>query len=114
MGIVYNLIVVLHLLGMATILCGVVAHHVGAAPGLTIALGGAVTQVLTGLALVGIASAKLVDTDVNNTKIAVKLLVALAVLVLVFLVRRKKNPSTGAVHSVAALTIANVVVAAMW
>lgn len=114
MEIVYNLLVVIHLLGMATILCGVVAQHVGSPRGLTIALSGAATQVLTGLALVGIASAKLVDTDVNNTKVAVKLLLALAVLALTFLLWRKKSANTSAIHSAALLTIVNVFVAALW
>lgn len=113
MEIVYDLLVTVHLFGMATILCGVVAQHV-ARRGLVLAVSGAAIQVLSGLALVGIASAKLVDKDVDNTKIAVKLVIALVVLVLTFLLWRKKNSNVSLLHTAATLTMANVVIAAMW
>ncbi|WP_199429668.1 hypothetical protein [Qaidamihabitans albus] len=116
MEIVYDALVVLHLLGMAGILSGVLIHYVakgGAA--FAAMLHSAILQVLTGLALTGIASADLVDSEVNNTKIAVKLVVAVAVLVLALvLYRRRDLANRGLVAAVGGLTVANVIIAVFW
>lgn len=116
MEIVYNVLVVLHLLGMATIVSGVVARLAAAANGPTaaITLSGAGTQVVTGMALVGIASAGLVATEVDNTKIAVKLVVAVLVLLLALVLWRKQDAGKGVFATLAGLTLANILIAVFW
>ncbi|MFC4002973.1 hypothetical protein ACFS2C_09755 [Prauserella oleivorans] len=115
MEIVYNALVVLHLLGMAGIVSGVVARLVAPeSPSAKIMLWGAGAQVVTGVALVGIASAGLVDNEVDNTKIAVKLVVAMAVLVLAHVLWRRPESGRGLFYSLAGLTLANVLIAVFW
>lgn len=115
MDIIYDLLVVLHLLGMATIIGGVVTRLVATdAPSGAIMLWGAGVQVLTGVALTGIASAKLVDTEIDNTKIAVKLGIAVIVLVLAHILWRRPQAGRGLLYALAALTVVNVGVAVFW
>ena len=77
----------------------------------TVMVWGARAQLLTGIALVGLAYAN--DFEPDNTKIAVKLLIALAV-VGIAESQRKKGAVTWAFWAVFGLTIANVVVAVFW
>lgn len=118
--ILYKLLVVLHLVGMAILVGGWIAtiRAPRMLPGMW---HGALTQLVTGVALVGLASSGAVDRDVDNTKITVKLLVALAVAVLVLVGRRRTAgsgsgtaPSPGGVHAVGGLALANVLVAVLW
>ena len=75
MDLLVNVVVVLHLLGMAAIIGSAVFVARGAVtPAL---LWGARAQLLTGILLVGLLQAD--DEEVNNAKIGVKLLVAIAV-----------------------------------
>ncbi len=80
MDLVYNILVALHLLGMAAVVGGWIAVRSGRTVIAPI-VWGARAQLVTGLLLVGIASA-ITDDDhtVDNTKIAVKLVIALGVL----------------------------------
>ena len=80
MEIVYNLVVVLHLVGMAIIVGGYLA--VVRAPKLLPGMWhGALTQLVTGLALVGMRESGAVkgEDPLNHAKIGVKLVVALVV-----------------------------------
>ncbi|MBK1784908.1 hypothetical protein [Prauserella cavernicola] len=115
MEIVYDALVVLHLLGMAGIVSGVVARSVapaGPAPAITMYSAG--TQVLTGVALVGIASAGLVAAEPDNTKVAVKLAIAVVVLVLAHILWRRPESGKGVFYGLAGFTLANVVIAVFW
>ncbi len=115
MEIVYDALVVLHLLGMAGIVSGVVARMVApGSPNSLIMITGAGAQVLTGVALTGIASAGLVDSEVDNTKIAVKLGVAVVILVLAHVLWRRPTAGSGMFGALAALTLLNVGVAVFW
>lgn len=116
MEIVYDLLVVTHLLGMAGIVSGVVARTISpAGPAGAITLYSAGAQVITGVALVGIASAGLVATEVDNTKVAVKLGIAVLVLVLAHVLwRRPETSGRGLFAALAGFTLANVVIAVFW
>jgi hypothetical protein len=115
MDFVYQTLVVLHLLGMAAIVGGVIAELIARRDTVpTIVLHGAGLQVLTGVALVGLASSGVVDVDVNNIKAAVKLSVAVIVLALVFLSRRKVSMQRLGLRVVGLLALANVLVAVYW
>lgn len=116
MSLVYHLLVVLHLLGMATIVGGY--FMVLRAPRVVagMAHGGAL-QLLTGIAMVGLRESGAYDDedgDLNQTKVAVKLVIALVVTVLAFMNRKRENVPAGIVHAVGGLAIVNVLVAVLW
>ncbi|WP_197321958.1 hypothetical protein [Saccharomonospora sp. NB11] len=116
MNIVYDFLVLVHLLGMATIVAGVVLRLAAPnGPSGMVLVAGAGAQVITGFALTGIASAGLVDNDINHTKIAVKLGVAVIVLVLAHILQRKpKGTAQGLFYALAGFTLLNVAVAVFW
>jgi len=117
MDLVYNLLVVLHLLGMAAVVGGWIAVRTGRTVTAPI-LWGARAQLVTGLALVGIASAiKDDEHTVDNTKIAVKLVIALVVLVAAEIgaARARRGQDTGRLLDVAGgAAVVNVLVAVLW
>ena len=77
---------------------------------------GALTQLITGLLLVGLA--EMGDGEVNNFKIGVKLVIALVVAVAAFLGRRKvknnEDVSKGLAHAVGGMAFINIAVAVFW
>lgn len=121
MDLVYNLIVAAHMLGLAALIGGwftalVRSREEGLAAG-SVMVWGARIQVLTGLALVGLAEAVL-DVDVDQTKIAAKLVVALVVAALVEMSagrgRRGQGVPPAMVNAAGALAVVNVLVATLW
>jgi hypothetical protein len=116
MSIVYDLILAVHLLGMAAIVGAffVVLREPRYVPAF---LYGAVAQLISGLALVGIReSGALPDAaPLNHAAVGVKLLVALVVAVLAWTQRTKTTgAATGMIHAIGGLAILNVLVAALW
>ena len=70
---------------------------------------------VTGVLLVGIASAGLVSgEEVDHAKIAVKLVIVLIITVLAFVGRRRTPPQTALWGTIGALTLAEVVIAVFW
>ncbi|HEU5222553.1 MAG TPA: hypothetical protein VFU07_02600 [Candidatus Lumbricidophila sp.] len=117
MQIVATILVILHFLGLASLLGSflVQTKDIGAGKGRVLIgmVHGALTQLVTGLALVAIY--QLADLhEVNNMKIGVKLLVALAITVLVFMFRKVNPAPSWALWAIGGLTVANVVVAVAW
>jgi hypothetical protein len=115
MSIVYGLLVVLHLIGMASVVGSylVTARAPKVLPGM---LHGALTALVTGVILVGLRSSGAYDSpdgDVDNTKIGVKLLVALGIVALAWRYRRRDAPA-GVVHAIGGLAVLNVAVAVLW
>lgn len=120
MEFVYDLTVAAHMLGLAALIGGylvAVTRGTGALVPNQVMVWGARIQVLTGLILVGVAQGAL-DYDVDNTKIAVKLIVAIAVAGLTEVAaaraRKDKPVAAGMVHAAGALAIVNVLVATLW
>lgn len=120
MDFIYNLTVVAHMLGLAALVGGYLVAMTRSAEGLvpnTVMVWGARVQLLTGLILVGIAEGAL-DAEVNQMKIGVKLVVAIAVAALTEIAAakaRKGQPVAGGmVHAAGALAIVNVLVASLW
>ena len=99
MEFVYNLLVVLHFIGLASLLGGFIVQMKSPDKGVNPAmLHGALTQLVTGVLLVGIASAGLVPgEEVDHAKIAVKLVIVLIITALAFVGRRRVPPAGGAV-----------------
>lgn len=120
MDFLYNLTVVAHMLGLAALVGGYLVAVTRSAEGLVpnvVMVWGARLQLLTGLILVGLAEGAL-DLEVNQTKIGVKLVVAIAVAALTEIAAaraRKGQPVAGGmVHAAGALAVVNVLVASLW
>lgn len=116
MEFIYSLLVAIHLLGMAAIVGAffVVMQSPRYVPAF---LYGAVTQLVTGLALVGMREADVVDGEgpLNRAKVGVKLLIALVVAVVAWTQRRNRESApVGAIHTVGGLALVNVLVATLW
>ncbi|AOW91931.1 hypothetical protein BFN03_02395 [Rhodococcus sp. WMMA185] len=115
MTVLYNLVFVSHLLGMAALVGGYFA--VLSAPRISeVMVWGARAQFVTGLILVGLGEGAL-DKDYNHIKIGVKLVLSLVILALAEIFRSKQkkgseNPNVA--HVVGGLSIVTVLVAALW
>ncbi len=120
MDVLYQFVVVTHLLGMAALIGGylvVVTRNGGPLAPNAVMVWGARLQILTGLILTGLAEA-VWEGEVNHTKIGVKLIIALAVAACteIAAARARKNTTVtpGLVHAAGALAIVNVLVAVLW
>jgi hypothetical protein len=115
MHLVYELLVVLHLLGWAIVLGGslVSLREPRIAPGV---LHGMLTALVTGVVLAGLASADgWTDHEPSSTKLAVKLVIALVATVLVVRGVRKPAVVTRAyLGAIAGLVVVNVGIAVLW
>ena len=114
MEFLFKILVVLHFVGLASLLGGFLVQMSTKPRGINNAmLHGVLTQVVTGIAMVGIVSAGLLaDEDIDNSKIGVKLLISLFVLGAVLLGRRKPAEGQQPYWAAAgALTLVNVIIA---
>ena len=114
MEILRLVLVALHFFGFAALFAGFLgqlkAEQRATTPGM---LHGALTQLVTGVVLVGLAEMAAVQ-PVNHAKIAVKLLVLLAALVLVWRGRNRATVPNGVFFAIGGLTALNVLVAVFW
>jgi hypothetical protein len=113
MDFVYNLILILHFIGLASVVGGFLVQMRSAERGVNPAMWhGALTQLVTGVILVGLAEVQ--DEDVDHAKIGVKLAITLVITVLAFVGRKKPLPQTGMWAAIGALSIANIFIAVLW
>lgn len=115
MGPVIGTFVVLHFLGMASILAGWLAVRLGAAKGTTVMVWGARIQLVLGIILVGLL--EFAGADVNMAKIGVKLAVALGAVACAEIGNIRQNKGTPAprlIDAAAVLVVINVMVAVLW
>lgn len=84
-------------------------------------LHGALTQLVTGVILVGLAESGAAGEelawwkdDVDTTKFAVKLVVVLVVTVLAFIGRKKTPPQVALWGAIGALSIGNIFISVLW
>ncbi|WP_258805617.1 hypothetical protein [Pseudarthrobacter sp. NS4] len=115
MNIVYNIVVFLHIVGAAMI----VGIWIGQMKKPTIhprQFDGAMLQLLTGVALMGLIPA--LDMDANYFKLGIKFAIGLAVGVLAFIGSRKykkgEGISKGLAHGVGGLALLNIAIATIW
>ncbi len=114
MELVKGLLLVLHFIGLAAIIGGVLVQLRSQTRKIdAFVMHGAWTQLLTGLALVGIVEA-MDDYDVNHVKIAVKLLVLVAILGIAFAFRKRPAVPTWAWAGIGGLTVLNIAIAVLW
>lgn len=115
MSLVYELLVVLHFIGLAALLGGwLVQLSTRDKVVNRVMLDGALTQLVTGLALVGLAETVLSDEEeVNHTKIGIKLAVLIVITVLAWVNRKEKSVPTWPWMAIGLLTIVNIAVAVL-
>jgi hypothetical protein len=116
MEILFNILVFLHIVGAAMI----VGIWIGNMKKPTVhprQFDGAVLQVITGIALMGVIPA-LPDYDANYVKLGIKLAIAIVVAVLAFIGSRKykrnQPVSAGMAHAVGGLALINIAIATLW
>lgn len=120
MDIVYGLILVLHFIGLASVVGGFLVQMRSPQKGVNPAMWhGAITMLVTGLLLVGIPEMGLALPypdwqGWDHTKIAVKLLLTVVVAILAFIGRKKPLPQTGLWAAIGGLSIATIFVAVLW
>jgi len=119
MNVVFIILLILHFLGLASLLGAflVQLRDVVAGKGrvLPAMVHGALTQLVTGVLMIGILEAGLLGSERPDMgKYAVKLAVVIVITVLVF-VFRKRNPAPSFwLWAIGVLTLANTVIAVAW
>ena len=112
MEIIYNSLVLLHFIGLASLFGGFLVQMSAAAKVINPAMfHGSLTQLVTGLVMVGLIETGLVDEDLNMTKISIKLLIVLIITGIVFVNRKKSSVSNSIWLSIGLLTLANMAIA---
>jgi hypothetical protein len=103
----------LHFVGLASLLGGFLtqlsAEQKRVVPAM---LHGALTQLVTGVLLVGVDEA--LDDEVIQAKIGVKLLVVVAILALLWVNRARPALSKGVFFAIGGLTALNIAIAVFW
>jgi hypothetical protein len=108
-----QILLVIHILGFAALIGGLIVQAGTPERVVNAAMrDGVGTAFLAGIALVGVLEAD--DQDVNHTKIAVKGLIGLVLLILVMANARKETIPKGLWLGLLLLSIANVCVAVLW
>ena len=116
MELARNILLGLHLLGTIGILVSLLLSKKKLSPGITHS---ALLSLLTGIALVGLRY-PLVEADpmkweeIDNTKISIKLLIVLVILVLGYKNKKKEVVSKVVVASIAGLALINMAIAVYW
>ena len=113
MDLARDVLVFLHFIGLAAVFGGLFTQ-LRSNPRVvnSAVLHGILTQLVTGLALVGLAEAD--GGDVDHAKIGVKLLVALVIAGLVLANRKRPAVANGVFFTLLGLTTLNIGVAVFW
>lgn len=113
MEIVHNLVLLLHFVGFAALFGGAFVQMKGPVRTVNPAiLHGAITQLVTGVLLVGFL--EMGDGDVNHMKVGLKLAVLVVIFALVLMNRKKDNIPAGQFWAIFGLTLANAAIAVFW
>jgi len=112
---VYDLVVVVHFLGLASLIGGWLVQMRARGERFVnpAMLHGALTQLVTGVIIVGLGESVL-EREYDLAKISVKLAVTAIVLLLVWVNRRKDVIPDGLYYLIGGLSIVNVAIAVLW
>lgn len=117
MDILLTILVILHFVGLASLLGGFLVQMkaIGKGEGqvLPAMVHGALTQLVTGILIVGVIE-MVGEEELNMMKIAVKLSIAIVITILVFMFRKKSPAPAGSLWAIGGLTLLNVVLAVAW
>jgi hypothetical protein len=118
MDILHNSLLVLHFIGLASLLGGFLVQMSSFKTKSAIInpaiLHGALTQLVTGLLLVGVAEMARDEDALNYAKIGVKLTILVVIYALALVNRKKSSVATPIIATIGALTIVNIVLAVFW
>lgn len=116
MDILRIILVILHFVGLASLLGSFLVQTKDVAQGrgrvLPGMFHGALTMLVTGLALYGVRMAG--DGEVNHMKLGIKFLVLVAITVLVLIYRKREVAPSWALWSIGGLTLLNIILAVAW
>jgi hypothetical protein len=113
MQLAYQILVLLHLIGFAALFGGFLVQVRSKEPEINASmLHGSFTLFITGLALVALA--EIGPDPVNHVKIAIKLVIAVVIVVLVAMNRKFATIPRGLWGLIGGLTIANAALAVLW
>jgi hypothetical protein len=113
MDLVTNVLVFIHMLGMGALFGGAFVQIRASERVINNAmLHGVLTQVASGLLLVGVLESG--TEPVNHAKIAVKFVLAVVIAVLAIVNRKKPSIPDGLYFGIAGLTVATIAVAVFW
>jgi len=112
MQFLYNLFLVLHFIGLAMLLGGWFVQMASPDKGVNRTMrDGALTQLVTGLIMVGIAESGAIDETMNRPVVGIKLLIVIVITVLAFIGLKRKPPQVALWATIGVLTLINVAVA---
>lgn len=118
MHLLHQILVLVHLIGFASLFGGALVQARSSQPEVNLAMvHGAWTQLVSGVLLVGQREAGLdptVDGDLDLVKVGVKLMITLAVVVLVAKNRKFATIPRGLWVLIGAMTLVNAGVAVLW
>jgi Ca2+/Na+ antiporter len=116
MDVLIHLFVGLHIIGIAALLGGFLSQMTALKQGTARItkgmLHGALTMLVTGVALVGLNEAQ--GYSIDNIKIGVKLAVLIVVLGIVYVKRDDEKVDKGLLMAVGGLTMVNIFIAVLW
>lgn len=116
MEILKNVVLALHIIGVVALLGGVLyqigAMRQGKARVLPAMMHGAWTMLVTGIILVGLQYP--LGNEVNNAKIAVKLAVLIAIIVIALVNRKRDVVAAWVLPVIGGLTVVNILLATVW
>ncbi len=113
MELAYNLVLIVHFIGLASVVGGFLVQMKAPEKGVNPAMWhGALTQLVTGVILVGLAEMQ--DWDVDHAKIGVKLALTAVITVLAFIGRKKPLPQTAFWGIIGGVSIVNIIIAVLW
>ena len=116
MEILKNVILALHIIGVVSLLGGVLyqgrSSRVGEPRILPGILHGAWTMLVTGVILVGLQYP--LGHEPNNVKITIKLLILVAILVIALVNRKREAVAKWVLPTIAVLTVVNILLATVW
>jgi hypothetical protein len=112
MDITYKSFVLAHFIGLAALFGGFFVQMSSTNKVVNSAMfHGSLTQLVTGIVMVGLAESGAVDEDLNMTKISIKLLIVLIITGIVFVNRKKSSVANSIWLSIGLLTLVNMAIA---
>jgi hypothetical protein len=109
----HKLLLFIHLVGMAAVVGGALVQIASPPRRVTpMILHGALTQLVSGVLLVGVLEAD--DETVDHAKIGVKLAVAVVIVVLAWIYRARESLANVTFFAILGLALVNVGVAVFW